>query len=98
MLLRATGKVKRGLGTIRQDLNVSIAEGARIEIKGIQSLSSISKVAENEALRQLELSRIKDELNQRINKKDLENIDFNDLISIFKDCKSKIVIKKDEQA
>ncbi len=29
MLLRSTGKVKRGLGTIRQDVNVSIADGAR---------------------------------------------------------------------
>ncbi|MDY7081678.1 MAG: Glu-tRNA(Gln) amidotransferase GatDE subunit E, partial [Halobacteria archaeon] len=36
MLLRSTGSVKRGLGTIRQDLNVSIEEGARIEMKGVQ--------------------------------------------------------------
>ena len=34
MLLRSTGRVKRGLGTIRQDVNISIAEGARVEIKG----------------------------------------------------------------
>lgn len=38
LLLQATKKVKRGLGTIRQDLNISIAHGARIEVKGIQSL------------------------------------------------------------
>ncbi len=37
MLLRSTGKVKRGLGTIRQDVNVSIEEGARIELKGVQA-------------------------------------------------------------
>ncbi|MCK4615166.1 MAG: Glu-tRNA(Gln) amidotransferase subunit GatE, partial [Thermoplasmata archaeon] len=39
--LRATGRVKRGLGTIRQDLNVSIPEGARVELKGVQDLRSI---------------------------------------------------------
>ena len=38
-VLRST-KVKRGLGTIRQDLNISIAEGARVEIKGVQDLDS----------------------------------------------------------
>jgi len=45
VLLQATKKVKRGLGTIRQDLNISIAKGARVEVKGIQSLSSTAKVA-----------------------------------------------------
>ena len=34
-VLRSTN-VKRGLGTIRQDLNISIAEGSRVEIKGVQ--------------------------------------------------------------
>jgi len=38
MVLRSTGKVKRGLGTIRQDVNISIAKGARVEIKGVQEL------------------------------------------------------------
>ncbi|RLF32545.1 MAG: Glu-tRNA(Gln) amidotransferase GatDE subunit E, partial [Thermoplasmata archaeon] len=51
MLLQATGRVKRGLGTIRQDLNISIKDGARVEIKGIQSLSSISRVSEKEVYR-----------------------------------------------
>jgi glutamyl-tRNA(Gln) amidotransferase subunit E len=40
-ILRATGKVKRGLGTIREDLNISIKEGARCEIKGVQGLDLI---------------------------------------------------------
>ena len=39
MVLRSTGKVKRGLGTIRQDVNISIARGARVEIKGVQALT-----------------------------------------------------------
>ena len=65
MLLRSTGKVKRGLGTIRQDVNVSIAEGARIELKGVQSLDDIDDIVENEVRRQAELLEIADELADR---------------------------------
>jgi len=65
MLLRSTGKVKRGLGTIRQDVNVSIAEGARVEIKGVQSLDDIDDIVENEVRRQVELLSIADELAER---------------------------------
>ena len=52
MVLRSVSGVKRGLGTIRQDVNVSIAKGARTEIKGFQDLKSIPKVIENEIGRQ----------------------------------------------
>ncbi|MHB9285810.1 Glu-tRNA(Gln) amidotransferase subunit GatE [Halobacteriales archaeon Cl-PHB] len=62
MLLRSTGHVKRGLGTIRQDVNVSIAEGARVEIKGVQSLDDIDDIVRNEVGRQVELLAIADEL------------------------------------
>ncbi len=65
MLLRSTGKCKRGLGTIRQDLNVSIIGGARVEIKGAQELRLIPDLVRNEALRQHGLLRIKEELRRR---------------------------------
>ena len=65
MLLRSTGKVKRGLGTIRQDVNVSIAEGARVEIKGVQSLDDIDDIVRNEAHRQVELLAVADTLQAR---------------------------------
>ncbi|MEM7822851.1 MAG: Glu-tRNA(Gln) amidotransferase subunit GatE [Candidatus Aenigmatarchaeota archaeon] len=52
MILRSTGRVKTGLGTIRQDLNISIDGGERVEIKGVQSLSAIPIVLELEAKRQ----------------------------------------------
>ena len=65
MLLRSTGKVKRGLGTIRQDVNVSIAEGARIELKGVQSLDDIDDIVRNEVRRQAELVDIATELGER---------------------------------
>jgi len=66
MILRSTHKVKRGLGTIRQDVNVSIAKGARTEIKGFQDLRSIPKVIDYEIKRQLkrikENKKIKEEV------------------------------------
>jgi glutamyl-tRNA(Gln) amidotransferase subunit E len=65
MLLRSTGKVKRGLGTIRQDVNVSIAEGARVEMKGVQSLDDIEALVAGEVDRQVELLDIADTLESR---------------------------------
>jgi len=64
-ILRDTGRVKRGLGAIRQDLNISIRDGALIETKGVQELDLISKVVSCEAARQLELVRIRNELASR---------------------------------
>ncbi len=61
MLVRST-IVKRGLGTIRQDINVSIKDGARVEIKGAQDLKLIPKLVEHEAMRQVNLIKIRDEL------------------------------------
>ncbi len=65
MILRSTGKVKRGLGTIRQDINVSIAQGARVEVKGVQELALIETIVEREVVRQFALLEIKKELNRR---------------------------------
>ena len=64
-LLRATKSVKRGLGSIRQDLNVSIKNGALIEIKGVQELELVAKVIEFEVQRQTILIQIRDELRTR---------------------------------
>jgi Glu-tRNA(Gln) amidotransferase subunit E-like FAD-binding protein len=55
MILRSTGKVKRGIGTIRQDVNVSILGKARVEIKGFQDLRSIPAVIDGEIDRQKKL-------------------------------------------
>ncbi|NQV09115.1 hypothetical protein HQ529_04650, partial [Candidatus Woesearchaeota archaeon] len=57
MILRSTGKVKRGIGTIRQDVNVSIKGRERVEIKGFQELRSMSKVIEKEVKRQSSLKK-----------------------------------------
>ncbi|RLG40338.1 MAG: Glu-tRNA(Gln) amidotransferase GatDE subunit E [Thermoproteota archaeon] len=64
-LLRATGKVMRGIGTIRQDLNISISKGARQEVKGVQELSMIPEIINREIQRQISLLDIMKELKDR---------------------------------
>ncbi|MEW6528650.1 MAG: Glu-tRNA(Gln) amidotransferase subunit GatE [Candidatus Micrarchaeota archaeon] len=58
LTLRATGKVMRGIGTIRQDVNISIEQGARVEIKGAQDLKTLPFLVENEVKRQQNLLEI----------------------------------------
>ena len=65
LMLRLTGNMQRGIGSIRQDLNVSIEEGNRQEIKGVQELQQLSRLVELEAVRQSNLLRIRDELKRR---------------------------------
>ncbi|MFA4645693.1 Glu-tRNA(Gln) amidotransferase subunit GatE [Pyrococcus kukulkanii] len=89
--LRATRKVKRGLGTIRQDLNVSIKGGARIEIKGVQELDMIPLIIEREVQRQLNLLKIRDELRKRGVKPEDIKEEFYDVTDIFQNTKSKII-------
>ena len=91
LLLRLTGKAKRGIGTIRQDLNISIKGGTKIEIKGVQKLELIPKVVEYEVLRQLNLLRLKDELKKRgLSPSDIE-FRITDVTSVFKDTKCKFI-------
>lgn len=91
MFLRSTEKVKRGLGTIRQDLNISIAGGSRIEIKGAQDLRLISSWIENEVKRQLSLLEIKNELLKRKAKKSDIKQEFVDITNLLKFSDSKII-------
>ncbi|UCH04631.1 MAG: Glu-tRNA(Gln) amidotransferase subunit GatE [Candidatus Thorarchaeota archaeon] len=65
LLLRSTGRVKRGIGTIRQDVNVSIEGGAIIEIKGFQQLNMLDDLVKFEAQRQEQLLKIRDSLVDR---------------------------------
>ncbi|HNR44040.1 MAG TPA: Glu-tRNA(Gln) amidotransferase subunit GatE [Methanofastidiosum sp.] len=89
-ILRATGKVKRGLGTIRQDLNVSIREGGRVELKGVQKLEMIPLWVEREIERQINLVEIKKELDNKGSEKDLE-LKIIELTDIFSNTSSKII-------
>lgn len=68
MVLRSIEGVKRGLGTIRQDVNISIEKGARTEIKGFQDLKSIPKVIGYEVKRQLEAVKHGKKLEREVRK------------------------------
>jgi len=87
--LRLLSGVKRGLGTIRQDVNISIRQGSRVEIKGAQDLRTLDKLAHNEAKRQKRLlefiSRIKEESLQ------LETSEIKDITKIFEKTESKML-------
>ena len=61
-LARSTGRVNTGIGAARQDVNVSIEGGTRIEIKGVQHIRWIPELTHNEAFRQSALLGIRDEL------------------------------------
>ncbi len=100
-ILRSTKKVKRGLGSIRQDVNVSIKNGGGvvIEVKGVQQLDQLEKVVEYEAKRQQGLLEISKKLKKRNWIHDKEK-DRKDITELFTKCKSKIIqsaIKKQQK-
>ena len=90
-ILRASGTAKRGLGTIRQDLNVSIREGSLVEIKGVQKLELVSSVIEIEVQRQLNLLEIREELAHRgVEEEDLQDKP-QDITRLLADTKCNII-------
>jgi glutamyl-tRNA(Gln) amidotransferase subunit E len=64
-MAHATRKVRRGRGAARQDVNVSVAGGRRVEIKGVDNHGCLPALVHNEAFRQLNLLRVKHELGLR---------------------------------
>ena len=64
-IVKSTGKVRTGAGAAREDVNVSVTGGTRIEIKGVPSLKRIPLLTYNEAMRQWNLLRLKEELAKR---------------------------------
>ncbi len=91
-LLRVTRRVTRGIGSIRQDVNVSVSGGGIVEVKGVQQLDQLEKVIIYEAKRQHGLQLIA----QKIENLDLSTLSKNqsvDLTSYFANCKSKIIQK-----
>jgi len=88
-VMRATGKVLRGLGTIRQDINVSIRDGARQEIKGVQELDLIPLIVEREVERQVALLQLRGELSERGAKHSASEIV--DVTDIFSRTGSKVL-------
>ncbi len=67
-------KVRRGIGTIRQDVNISIRNENRVELKGMQDMKTFLRTINNEINRQKELSDkktpVKPEVRNALNDKD----------------------------
>ena len=87
-ILRNSGKVQRGLGTIRQDVNISIEGGDRIEIKGCQDLNAIENLIKNEVTRQVKLIEIRDKLKERKVKPEAKVLD---VTKVFESTASKLI-------
>ena len=64
-LLRASKRVARGLGSIRQDINISVQNGAVVEVKGVQQLDQLVKIIEYEVYRQYGLIIISQKLKEK---------------------------------
>ena len=93
-LLRSTKKVVRGIGSIRQDVNVSVRDGKGVvEVKGVQQLDQLEKVVEFEAKRQHGLVKIAEKLRKLDFDGIISNEDIFDITEDWKDCNSKIVQK-----
>lgn len=92
-LLRATKRVQRGLGSIRQDVNVSIEGGGIVEVKGVQKLDQLEKVVEYEAKRQHGLKIIADKLKVLDIERIAKERDVKDVTEAFRNCKSKTIQK-----
>ena len=92
-LLLWSTNVKKVLGSIRQDVNVSIEAGTRIEIKGVQKLGWIPLLINHEISRQLKLLEIKEELeNRKLKENDIPNSPI-DLTGTLTKTKSSFIAK-----
>ncbi len=93
-LLRSTKRVTRGIGSIRQDVNVSVRDGGGVvEVKGVQQLDQLEKVVEFEAKRQHGLVKIAEKLQNSNFSEISKNNDVFDITNDFKNCESKIIQK-----
>ena len=92
-LLRVTKRVMRGIGTIRQDVNISIEGGGVIEVKGVQQLDQLEKIIEFEAKRQHGLKLISENINQTGFTKIRRKEDVFDITEVMQECNSKIIKK-----
>jgi glutamyl-tRNA(Gln) amidotransferase subunit E len=93
-LLRSTKKVTRGIGSIRQDVNVSVKDGGGVvEVKGVQQLDQLEKIVKFEAKRQHGLVKIAEKLKNSDFKGISKNEDIFDITEDWNGCKSEIIQK-----
>mgnify|MGYP000271209731 CR=1 FL=1 len=92
-ILRSFSETRRGLGTIRQDLNVSILNGSRVEIKGAQNLKLIPEVIEAEIKRQaIHLSIIEELKGRGVTSQNCSSSNIYDISSVFKATESSVIL------
>jgi glutamyl-tRNA(Gln) amidotransferase subunit E len=89
LLARSTGKVRTGIGAGREDVNVSVTGGTRIEIKGVPRIKYIPMLTYNEAMRQWNLLRMREELKKRGITEDSFSAEYQDVTKILKKTKFK---------
>jgi glutamyl-tRNA(Gln) amidotransferase subunit E len=83
-VLRISHIGRRGIGVARQDVNLSIEGGNRVEIKGVQDLSLFDLTCRHEAVRQHALTEVSKEMKKRgIKKEDFEHT-YVDVSHVFK--------------
>lgn len=90
-VLRVSHVGRRGLGAARQDVNLSIQGGNRVEIKGVQDLDMFDTFCRHEAVRQLALIEIAKEMKRRsIQKEDFEHtyVDISHLLRLEEGAKA----------
>lgn len=89
-IVASTGKSRRQVDSIRQDVNISLGFG-RVEIKGIQKLSLIGKAISHEIMRQ---RNMRDAMNELRKRGGLEKpIKFVEAGNHFKNSSSKMISK-----
>ena len=104
--LRVTGLVKRGIGSVRQDVNISVMNSGVVEVKGVQQLDQLEKIINYEAKRQHGLIQISEKLKKLPTKYTRSDVLHHDPLSLFvtiddvfditqtlKECESKIIQK-----
>ena len=92
-LLRSSKRVTRGIGSIRQDVNISVNGGQVVEVKGVQQLSQLVKVLDYETKRQYGMIKIAEEFSNRNIEDSLIGDKIIDVTSLFKNSSSNVIKK-----
>jgi len=92
-LLRSSKRVTRGIGSIRQDVNISVNGGQVVEVKGVQQLSQLVKVLEYETKRQYGMIKIAEEFSNRNIEDSFIGDKITDVTSLFMNSSSNVIKK-----
>jgi len=92
LVCRSTGHVRVGIGASRQDVNVSVRGGRRVEIKGVPQAHWAPRLVHGEAVRQFNLLRLRDELRRRgFTRPSDIGVESADVTDVFSSCALKVL-------